>query len=131
MTNIGMVASKAPTTSIYDSTQNGSIFLFFYGADIWLMVSGFFISYLLLKQYAKLRSTKILLLKILRRFSRFWPIYMLSILLNSTVLPLIGSGPLWPLLIEYPAERKCLSLPHIFMVSNFFDTDCYNWLWLI
>jgi peptidoglycan/LPS O-acetylase OafA/YrhL len=131
MTNIGIVASGAPTTSIYDSTQNGSIFLFFYGADIWLMVSGFFISYLLLKQYAKLKSTKILLLKILRRFLRFWPLYMLSILINSKVLPLVGSGPLWPLLIEYPMERHCLALPHIFMVSNLFKTDCYNWLWLI
>ena len=66
------------------------------------MVSGFFLSFLLLKQYSKLRSYKVLLLKIARRFLRLWPLYILSIFLNSNVIPLIGSGPLWPLLIEYP-----------------------------
>jgi peptidoglycan/LPS O-acetylase OafA/YrhL len=76
--------------------------LSFYAVDIWLMVSGFFLSYLLLKQYTKLKSIKILLLKIVRRFLRLWPLYALSIVLNWNVVPLAGSGPLWPLLIEYP-----------------------------
>ena len=99
LTNIGHLVSDAPTTSIYGDNYNGAIFLLFYGVDIWLMVSGFFISYILLKQYAKLKSKKILLLKIARRFLRLWPLYLLSLLLDYHVLPLIGSGPLWPLLI--------------------------------
>lgn len=130
LTNIGIVAYDAPTTSIYAETQNGSIFLSFYAFDIWLLTSGFFLSFLLLRQYTKLRSIKILMLKILRRFMRLWPIYLLSLLLNWNIVHLIGSGPLWPLLIDYPKENNCLGLHHIFMVSNFFDSKCYNWLWL-
>lgn len=102
----------------------------FYAFDLWLMVSGFFLSFLLLKQFAKLKSIKILLLKILRRFLRLWPIYLLSLLLNWNIVHLIGSGPLWPLLIDYPKQNNCLGLHHIFMISNFFDCTCYNWLWL-
>ena len=131
LTNIGHLVSDAPTTSLYEDVDNGAVFLLFYGVDIWLLVSGFFISYILLKQYNKLKSTKILLLKIVRRFLRFWPLYFLSLLLKIHVLPLLGSGPLWPLLIEYPKDKHCLGLPNIFMISNFFEANCYNWLWLI
>ena len=71
----------------------------FYAVDIWLLVSGFFLSYLLLKQYSKQRSIKILMLKIVRRFGRLWPIYVLGLLLSQNIVPLVGNGPLWPLLI--------------------------------
>ena len=100
LTNIGRLVSEAPTTSIIaEDSYDGSIFLLFYGVDIWLLISGFFISYILLKQYAKQPSKKNLLFKIVRRFLRLWPLYILTLLLNYHVLPLIGSGPLWPLLI--------------------------------
>jgi peptidoglycan/LPS O-acetylase OafA/YrhL len=69
--------------------------------DIWLMTSGFFLSYLLLKQHSKLKSIKILLLKIIRRFLRLWPIYLVSLSLFYNVIPLIGNGPLIPLLSEF------------------------------
>ena len=49
LTNMATIAFYTPTTSIYSQTQDGIIFIFFYAADVWLMVSGFFLSFLLLK----------------------------------------------------------------------------------
>jgi peptidoglycan/LPS O-acetylase OafA/YrhL len=72
--------------------------------DIWLMTSGFFLSYLLLKQYSKLKDFKILLLKIFRRFLRLWPIYLVGLFLFYNLIPLIGDGPLMPLLKQF-SER--------------------------
>ena len=131
LVNIGIVAYNAPTTSIYSQTQNGSIFVSFYAADVWLLVSGFFLSYLLLKQYSKQRSINILMLKIVRRFARLWPIYILGLLLNQNIVPLVGNGPLWPLLIQHPKEYCTLDITNLLMVSNIFKSNCYNWLWLL
>lgn len=130
ITNLGIIAYNAPTTSIFSETQDNSIYISFYAVDIWLMTSGFFLSYLLLKQFNKLKNIKILLLKIVRRFLRLWPIYLISLFINWSVIPLIGSGPLWPLLINYPKVYCSKFMTHIFMISNFFESKCYNWLWL-
>lgn len=118
LTNIGRDAYFAPTTSFYSQTQDQSIYTFFYGVDIWLMTSGFFLSYLLLKQYQKHENFRILLLKIVRRFFRLWPIYLICLLINWNILPLIGNGPLWPLLINFPKKSCSTYIPHLFMVSN-------------
>jgi peptidoglycan/LPS O-acetylase OafA/YrhL len=129
LTNLGIIAYFAPTTSFYSQTQDESIYACFYGVDIWLMTSGFFLSYILLKQYHKLKDKKVLLLKILRRFLRLWPIYLICLFLNWNALPLIGSGPLWPLLIDFPQKYCSTYIPHLFMLSNLSIDRCYNALW--
>jgi len=70
-------------------------------------------------------------MKILRRFFRFWPIYIFSLFLNWKIIPLLGSGPLWPFLLDYP-ERWCdvSYYKYILMISNLMKGKCYNWLWL-
>lgn len=94
------------------------------------MTTGFFISYVLLKQYHKHKDITNLILKILRRFLRLWPIYLLCLFLNWDILPLVGRGPLWPLLIN--PQRSCTTqVGHIFMISNFIEKKCYNPLWLL
>lgn len=95
------------------------------------MTSGFFLSYLLLKQYQKHQNYKILLLKIVRRFFRLWPIYLTCLFLNWNIMPLIGSGPLWPLLIDYPKKYCTTYVPHLFMISNLVNEKCYNSMWLL
>lgn len=71
------------------------------------------------------------MLKIVRRFARLWPIYILGLLLNQNIVPLIGNGPLWPLLIQHPKEYCTLDITNLLMVSNIFKSNCYNWLWLL
>lgn len=129
--NLSIVLYEAPTTSFFSQTQDASIYFFFYFVDIWLMTSGFFLSYLLLKQYSKLRSIKILLLKIIRRFLRLWPIYLISLCLFYNVIPLIGNGPLMPLLAEFQKSQCGPLYHHMFMIANFFQSPCFNWLWLV
>lgn len=121
LTNIGTIAYFAPTTSFFWQTQDESIYALFYGVDIWLMTSGFFLSYLLLKQHQKHLSYRVIMLKIVRRFFRLWPIYLICLFINWNALPLVGSGPLWPLLIDYPKKYCSHYLPHLFMVSNLFN----------
>ena len=118
LTNLGTIAYFAPTTSFYSQTQDEAIYACFYGVDIWLMTSGFFLSYILLKQHQKLQDSKVLLFKIMRRFLRLWPIYLVCLFLNWKVLPLVGNGPIWPLLIDFPEKYCSTYLPHIFMLSN-------------
>ena len=129
MVNLGIVAYSAPTTSAYSRNAAGSLLACFYAVDVWLMVSGFFLSYLLMKQYHKSHRIDIVLFKIVRRFTRLWPIYAISFALNWFVVPIAGSGPIWPLLADYPRKYCGSLLPHLFMVSNYTDSECYNWLW--
>jgi peptidoglycan/LPS O-acetylase OafA/YrhL len=95
------------------------------------MTSGFFLSYTLLKQYQKHRSYITVTMKIVRRFLRLWPIYLFCLFINWNILPLTGSGPLWPILLNFPSKSCNSYLPHIFMVSNLFQDKCFNHLWLL
>jgi len=95
--------------------------MMFYGVDVWLMTSGFFISYLLLKQYKKLKSYKILLMKIIGRFLRLWPIYLVGLCIDWYIIPFFGDGPLLNLYRNYPKNHCSSYVSHLFMVSNLFE----------
>jgi peptidoglycan/LPS O-acetylase OafA/YrhL len=130
LVNLGIVSFNAPLTSTYARDQPGALLTCFYAVDIWLMVSGFFLSYLLLRQYARLKQMRVVLFKVIRRFLRLWPIYALSLSLNWLIVPLMGSGPLWPLLASYPQQECNKWTTSLLMVANFFPSStCYNWLW--
>ena len=129
--NLGTIAYFAPTTSFYSQTQDQSIYALFYSVDVWLMTSGFFLSYTLLKQYQKHRNYITVLMKIVRRFLRLWPIYLFCLFINWNILPLTGSGPIWPILLNFPSKFCDTYFPHVFMVSNLFQDKCCNHLWLL
>lgn len=97
LTHVALIVYLAPITEIEPSSA--AYFALFYCIDVWLMISGFFLSYLLMKQYAKLQSIRILLLKIARRFLRLWPLYILSLFFNWKILAHLGEGPLWPFIV--------------------------------
>jgi hypothetical protein len=41
------------------------------------------------------------MLRIARRFLRFWPLYILMVMLTWKIAPYLGSGPLWGYAIKY------------------------------
>lgn len=120
LTNVLIIAFYAPTTS-FERQQNSLIYISFFGVDLWIMTTGFFVSYLLLKQFNKLKSYKILILKIVRRFLRFWPIYAICLCLNWNIIELLGYGPLLPLLRDFPKKHCSTYFSHFVMLSNIFE----------
>ena len=95
------------------------------------MVSGFFLSFMLLKEHIKKRSLAYLLWKIPSRFLRLWVASVVAVLINWYGLPLIGNGPLWPFVYNSPRRYFHHPVSHFFLLSNLIEDHNYNWLWLL
>ena len=131
VTHVATIAFYTPTTSIFSQTSDGAFFVMFYAADVWLMVTGFFLSFLLLKEHVKRRALKPLWWKIPSRLMRLWVLSIIAVLINWYVLPLVGSGPLWPFIYNFPHRFCHHPAPHFPMLSNLIEDHSYNWLWLL
>lgn len=92
---------RAPSTQVKENNNTQYFYIFFYFIDIWLMISGFFLSYIALKQYSNFMSVKVHLFRILRRFLRFWPLYIIMVMFTWKITPFLGNGPLWGFAIDY------------------------------
>ena len=92
---------RAPSTQFKENSQIQLLYPLFYSIDIWLSISGFFLSYISLKQYLEFSSIKIHLLRIARRFLRFWPLYIVIVMFTWKITPFLGNGPLWGYAIKY------------------------------
>jgi len=90
----------APSSKFGNNVKLHIFFITFYCIDVWLMISGFFLSYVALKQWREYRSIKIHMLRIVRRVIRFWPLYIIIVLFTWNIAPFIGNGPLWGYAIQ-------------------------------
>ena len=122
---------RAPSTQFKENSKIHMFYPLFYSIDVWLSISGFFLSYIALKQYEEFKSVKIHLLRIVRRFLRFWPLYIVMVMFTWKVTPYVGNGPLWGYGVKY-LENQCGSgfWNYIFLVENYSPTSCNSWLWV-
>ena len=86
--------------------------------DVFLMFSGFLVTQSFMARTR--RGQKISIVKeIFNRYLRLIPSIAILILFVTFVLPNLGSGPLWPMLIDYQADLcKKTWLSSIFMMQN-------------
>ncbi|CAG9811915.1 unnamed protein product [Chironomus riparius] len=86
--------------------------------DVFLMFSGFLVTQTFMAKIK--RGQKINIFKeIIGRYFRLIPSIAILIIFVTFILPNLGSGPLWPILIEYQSDLcKKTWLSSIFMVQN-------------
>ena len=100
---------------------------FFLLVDFFFVLSGFLITFLLLKEHAKKNTISIRKFYI-RRILRIWPLYFLLVLIGTIILPLILSfidtfgaffGPLFGVIIVdyYLIKKSSLSNKDIYSVE--------------
>ncbi|XP_052128961.1 nose resistant to fluoxetine protein 6-like [Frankliniella occidentalis] len=101
--------------------------------DSFLVVSGFLLTRLLLLELDKRGSVNFGLLYIFR-YIRLTPSYLAVVALYATLLPRLGSGPLWPSRILLEQDRCRASWwTNLLYVNNYVNTDqlCMFQSWYI
>ncbi|KAK3916727.1 Nose resistant to fluoxetine protein 6 [Frankliniella fusca] len=101
--------------------------------DSFLVVSGFLLTRLLLLELDRRRSVNFGLLYIFR-YIRLTPSYLAVVALYATLLPRLGSGPLWPSRILLEQDRCRASWwANLLYVNNYVNTDqlCMFQSWYI
>lgn len=90
-----IILMMAPSSKFGINVKIHVFYIAFYFIDVWLAISGFFLSYVALKQFAEFKSVKFHMLRIVRRFLRFCPLYIIIVMFTWNIAPFIGNGPLW------------------------------------
>ena len=128
--NISSVLLKTPT---YLSLSNlhSLLAIFYYSFDIWLFISGFYLSFELSRNWSKLRSQKLVLDFLLRKLIKTFILNLLiNIIIKGILIPL-GAGPLWIIFKDqYSQDCEESYFFDIFLVSNLTEHKCDYWLWI-
>lgn len=92
--------------------------------DTFLLLSGFLLARLLLLELEKRKGKINFGLLYIFRYIRLTPAYLAIIALYATVLPRIGSGPLWNQRMELEKNR-CLNSwwTNLLYINNYVDTN--------
>ncbi|OWF42582.1 uncharacterized protein LOC110460880 [Mizuhopecten yessoensis] len=111
-----------------------------FSVDTFFMISGMLLAYLQLKQMAKIKAhptgPKIGSYVMHYFFHRFWrltPMYAVVLLIFATLLPYIGSGPLWPNVIQTSENCKQSWWTNLLYINNIVrvDSQCMGWTWFL
>jgi peptidoglycan/LPS O-acetylase OafA/YrhL len=91
--------------------------------ELFLMLSGLLTTYSLVGRFNKGQNVSILR-EILARYLRYMPPVTALILFYIYILPIIGSGPMWPLLVSAQSELcKKYSWRNFLMIHNWFPFE--------
>ncbi|KAJ8668165.1 hypothetical protein QAD02_009828 [Eretmocerus hayati] len=118
------------------ATENPFLIVIFNGSimvDGFLAVGGLLTSYTLLCYLEKVKRSNFIIL-ILFRFLRLTPLYAFVVFFYAYIFPLLGSGPLWPSIINAQADY-CASTwwSNLFYLNNYVSSNqlCIFQSWYI
>lgn len=105
----------------------------FYAVDVFFYIGGFLVAYSFLRN--NMKSMLKYPLAIVHRLLRFWPSYIMAMLIYYGIMIHTGSGPLWYKLETVGQIDYCSSMwkPIIF-VDNIVDNGermCMGWGWYL
>ncbi len=105
----------------------------FFAVDVFFYIGGFLVAYSFLRN--SMKSMAKYPLAIVHRILRFWPSYIMAMVIYYGIMMHTGSGPLWPNLMTYGQIENCKTLwkPIIF-VDNIVDNGekmCMGWGWYL
>lgn len=96
----------------------------FFSTESFLMMSGFLTAYTIVGKLNRKQDVNVFK-EILMRYLRFMPPMLCMIFFYAYILPLLGSGPKWPILMTYQSElcrkfywRNLLMIHNIFGFEN-------------
>lgn len=105
----------------------------FFAVDVFFYIGGFLVAYSFLRN--SMKSILKYPLAIVHRVLRFWPSYIMAMLIYYSIMIHTGSGPLWYKLVVAGQIQNCKSIwkPIIF-VDNIVDNGqsmCMGWGWYL
>ncbi|XP_021369748.1 nose resistant to fluoxetine protein 6-like [Mizuhopecten yessoensis] len=111
-----------------------------FAVDTFFVLSAMLLTYTQLKRLAKLKThltgPKIGSYAMLYFFHRFWrltPMYVVVLLIFATLLPYLGSGPLWPNVLQTSEDCKQSWWTNLLYINNIVkvDSQCMGWTWFL
>jgi hypothetical protein len=120
--NLTFALSKIPSSPTSPIVQKHLMSLY-YSFDLWLMLSGFYLSLGLCKQYCRDKHPKVVLLAFLRRFLKLVILSAVSIVCINFLIHSAHSGPIWSLTLT-SFETECN--PPVIGPCNY-----GLWVWLV
>lgn len=91
--------------------------------DVFLMLSGFLVAHSVIKKSQKGEKIKFAN-EIFNRYTRLIPNVAFLTIFMIFIFPILGSGPLWPMLIDYQANLcRQTWWRNILMMQNLMDFD--------
>ncbi|XP_063238308.1 nose resistant to fluoxetine protein 6-like [Bacillus rossius redtenbacheri] len=91
--------------------------------DFFFLASGTLLSYLLLSDLKKYKSVN-LLRKVIIRFLRLTPTYMVVVFFHATVFHRLGSGPLWESVVGRERDRcQANWWTNLLYINNYVNAD--------
>ena len=124
--NTSSILLKTPS---YKSSNRLATILaiFYYSFDIWLFVSGFYLSFELCRSWNTLKQVWFFLL---RKFLKFFLLNLIVYSLIRCLLIPTGSGPLWNIITRYYNSECDFDFFSFFLLSNLAVNKCDHWLWI-
>jgi peptidoglycan/LPS O-acetylase OafA/YrhL len=93
----------------------------FYAVDVFFYIGGFLVAYSFLRN--QMKSVMKYPLAIVHRVLRFWPSYIIAIIIYYSMMLHTGSGPLWYKLESWGQFENCSSM---WKTLLFVDNIAYN-----
>ncbi|GFT45485.1 nose resistant to fluoxetine protein 6 [Nephila pilipes] len=126
--------NSAETITLIDHWLFQVILNGFYSVDSFFLLSGFLVSYVIFKMFAKSNEDKVQfpwLSFYIHRYIRLTPVYMIVLGFYTTLMAYLGSGPLWNL----KDDPKCIAnwWWNALYINNFQSAadQCMGWAWYL
>lgn len=130
----GPTVNPARAFDIFKDFWPHLAFISFYMVDMFFVISGFLVAYLLIAELQKHQGKQNWFLFIFHRLIRICPIYFIVFIFYLNLMRYMGSGALWPLFwTKY--ENLCDHWwTNLLFISNIYPPDklsCMGWSWFI
>lgn len=118
--NLAFGLMEAPSMPQPSPLPKHLAFCYFF-FDVWLAISGFYLSFELFKYWSKDESIKNIIYTLFRRIVKIITVSCVTVLIFNAIVYSNKTSPLWTLAYKY-FESNC----HLFNIFS----KCNYWLWL-
>lgn len=130
----GPTVNPARAFDIFKDFWPHFVFISFYMVDMFFVISGFLVAYLMIAELKKHNGKQNWFLFIFHRLIRICPIYFIVFMFYLNLMRYMGSGALWPLFWTKYEETCEHWWTNLLFISNLYPPDkvsCMGWSWFI
>lgn len=104
---------------------------YIFAVDVFFLIGGFLVGLLFLKSYFKKPNFWLFPIAIIQRAFRFWPMYIITILLYWKVIQIFVEGPMGYAVPEYTSTCSDSYYWDLTFFGNFKEKFCLGWTWYL
>ncbi|KAG5684702.1 hypothetical protein PVAND_013916 [Polypedilum vanderplanki] len=117
------IANKTALTDLFQAFFSVPLRACYLSTEVFLMMSGLLTTYILIGKLNRGQNVGVFR-EIIARYFRFTPPVIAIILFCAYIFPIIGRGPIWPILIESQAKIcRANGWRNILMIQNWFNFE--------